>query len=460
MTERQSPATQSSATQSSTTGPQLWIPAQEKSWRWSTFLEQLGRFGVQLGLERMTGLLDRLGQPQQGIPVIHVAGTNGKGSVCALLSQILRAAGYRVGRYSSPHLVSWRERVWVDGDWIPESEWSRLLFELAQVLQDYPPDQEWPTQFEVTTAAAWLYFCAQQVDLVVLEVGLGGRLDATRVGIEPIATVITSIGMDHWQRLGETLPLIAAEKAAIACPGIPLISAPQDPEVLAVLQAQAQRVLAPLQIVDPLTWATDQSGIQIGIQWQGQVLPMPLRGDVQLTNSALALATAEALRRRGYLISDSHLSQGLAQTQWPGRLQTLMLAGHSLLVDGAHNLPAAIALRRYLDQHCPGSLCWFVGILETKDAAGILKVLLQPGDQVYTLPIQDHLGIPPEVLASIARQVQPRLSHLSALDSLQSWQELLKSWDPQGRPDHLVVCGSLYLIGQIMQECLGWDLAR
>ncbi len=457
MTEPQSPTAQSS-----TVRPEIWIPAQEKSWQWPTFLEQLGRFGVQLGLERMAGLLDRLGQPQQGIPVIHVAGTNGKGSVCAMLSQIFRAAGYRVGRYSSPHLVSWRERVWVDGDWIPESEWSRLLFELAQVLQSYPPDQEWPTQFEVTTAAAWLYFCAQKVDLVVLEVGLGGRLDATRVGIDPVVTVITSIGMDHWQRLGETLPQIAAEKAAIACPGIPLISAPQDPEVLAVLQAQAQRVLAPLQIVEPLTWAIDQdkNGIQSGIQWQGHVLPMPLRGDVQLTNAALALATVEALRQQGYLISDSQISQGLAQTQWPGRLQTLRLAGHTLLVDGAHNLPAAIALRRYLDHHRPGSLCWFVGILETKDAAGILKVLLQPGDQVFTLPIQDHLGIPPQVLASIARQVQPQLSHVSALDSLQSWQELLHRWDPQRYQDHLVVCGSLYLIGQIMQECLGWELAR
>ncbi len=465
----------------STATPDLGLPVQSETtdpqaWQWSNFLDHLGRFGVQLGLERMTGLLERLGQPQQGIPVIHVAGTNGKGSVCAMLSHILWAAGYRVGRYSSPHLVSWRERIWVNGQWIPMVEWSRLLYDLAQILKSYPPDQECPTQFEVSTAAAWLYFQAQKVDIVVLEVGLGGRLDATRVGIEPVATIITSIGMDHWQRLGDTLPQIAAEKAAIACTGIPMISAPQVPEVLEVICRQAQQVQAPLQVVDPVEWALPDLNQresnhtefgQPGIRWKGETYPLPLRGNVQLINSALALATVEVLRQQGYAITSDQIRQGLAQTQWPGRLQTIELGGQTLLLDGAHNLPAAVALRQYLDQTMSGSICWFVAMLETKDAAGILKMLLRPGDQVYTLPINDHLGIPPQMLATIAEQAQPALTAVTALGSLHQWQELLAHWDgltlpkePQTLPQNLVVCGSLYLIGQIMQECLGWELAH
>lgn len=486
----------------------------DPTWDWEYFLDSLGRFGVQLGLERMEQLLDRLGHPQQGIPVIHVAGTNGKGSVCALLSHVLHAAGYRVGRYISPHLISWRERIWVDGAWIPLQTWQQILWELSQVLQTYPPDQDPPTQFEVATAAAWIYFRQQQVDWVVLEVGLGGRLDATNVGIDPKVSIITSIGWDHWQRLGHSLELIAGEKAGICKPGVPVITAPQVESVLRVLETKAAAKASPLQIVTPAEWVDPQQ-----IRWRDQVYPLPLRGDVQLINSALALTAIERLQQQGWPIPFTAVQTGFSHTHWPGRLQIIHLQGQPILLDGAHNGPSAQALRQFIDQHLQGSVTWLIGILSTKDVEGILQVLLRPGDSVITLPVASHMACDPDDLATLAQQIQPQLEHCQSchnLQDLQVWlaqrsntsnsvasdsvasaegdrdptlrdlkpaQDLQPPQDPdplvplptqaslldpgqgstplQREPiPQLVLCGSLYLIGQVMQECLGWDLAQ
>ncbi len=426
-------------------------------WDWQGFLASLGRFGVQLSLERMSHLLKQLNHPQRGIPVIHVAGTNGKGSVCAMLSQILLAAGYRVGRYTSPHLVSWRERIWICGSWISESDWAAVLGRVAEMLQKAPEAHEHPTQFEVVTAAAWLYFRQQQVDCVVLEVGLGGRLDATNAEIDPILTLITSIGWDHWQRLGPTLADIAREKAGICKPGIPVITpAAQVPAVEEVLLRHAIQLGAPFRPVNPVQRTSDQAFL-----WQGQEYPLPLQGDVQLINISLVLTAVEELRDRGWRITDEAIRTGLQQTHWPGRLQRVTVAGHTLLLDGAHNQPAAAALRHYVDQYLPAPTTWFMGLLETKDREGILRALLRPGDHLYTLPIQDHVALDPKDLATLAQQIQPQLALTQPLESLQAWQRLLQSWPPHPDPTPgAVLCGSLYLIGQVMRDCLGWELAQ
>ncbi|NJK62949.1 MAG: bifunctional folylpolyglutamate synthase/dihydrofolate synthase [Synechococcaceae cyanobacterium SM2_3_1] len=416
-----------------------------------------GRFGVQLSLERISSLLKQLDHPQRGIPVMHVAGTNGKGSVCAMLSQILLAAGYRVGRYTSPHLVSWRERIWINGGWISESEWAAVLGRVAETLRNIPQGQEHPTQFEIVTAAAWLYFRQQRVDCVVLEVGLGGRLDATNADIDPILTLITSIGWDHWQRLGPTLADIAREKAGICKPGIPVITpADQGPEVEAVLLRQAIQMGAPFRPVKSVQKISDREFL-----WQDHPYPLPLQGDVQLINISLVLAAVEQLRDRGWQITDEAIRIGLQQTHWPGRLQRVTIADHTLLLDGAHNQPAALALRRYLDQYLTPPTTWFMGLLETKDREGILKSLLRPGDRLYTLPIQDHAALDPGELATLAQQIQPQLALVKPLESLQTWQHLLESWPPIPDPrPSAVLCGSLYLIGQVMRDCLGWELAQ
>jgi dihydrofolate synthase/folylpolyglutamate synthase len=176
------------------------------------FLADLNKFGICLGLERIEQILQDLGNPEQKVPIIHIAGTNGKGSVCAFLSKILIDAGYRVGCYTSPHLVDWRERITINGDWIKVEQFEAALAKVNQVIL---PDAM-PTQFEVVTAAAWWYFAQQQVDIAVIETGLGGRLDATNVVERPLVSVITSISMDHWQRLGNSLTAIASEKAGPA----------------------------------------------------------------------------------------------------------------------------------------------------------------------------------------------------------------------------------------------------
>ncbi|MCJ2543760.1 bifunctional folylpolyglutamate synthase/dihydrofolate synthase [Synechococcus bigranulatus str. 'Rupite'] len=417
-------------------------------------MESLGHFGVDLSLERMQVLLQRLGQPQAGIPVIHVAGTNGKGSVCAWVSHVLWAAGYRVGRYTSPHLVHWRERIWLRGEYISTEDWSQSLAQVRDTLQSYPPDEPSPTQFEVVTAAAWLYFRQQAVEVVVLEVGLGGRLDATNAGIDPIVTAITSIGWDHWQRLGNSLPQIASEKAGILKPGIPLVCAPQTPEVMAVIQAKAEALGIPVQVVQPLEWVGPQT-----VRWQGLSLCLPLTGDVQLINGAVALGIVERLRQQGWSIPDAAVKKGFDLTRWPGRLQRVQIGSQVLLMDGAHNLPAAQALRRYLDETQPGPLTWYIGILSTKDVSGILSTLLRPGDRLFTLPIAGHSGMDPEQLAQLARERQPYLTHVQALPDLSAFLTQLSCPEASTAPPP-VLCGSLYLLGQVMQECLRWDLAR
>ncbi|NJO52369.1 MAG: bifunctional folylpolyglutamate synthase/dihydrofolate synthase, partial [Leptolyngbyaceae cyanobacterium RM2_2_4] len=196
-------------------------------------LEQFSHFGVQLGLERIQRLLADLGNPQQQVRIIHVAGSNGKGSVCAYLSSVLMEAGYRVGRYTSPHLVSWNERICLNETPISSADLHQLLLQVIAAIRE---SEETPTQFEVITAAAWLYFAQQQVDIAVMEVGLGGRLDATNVCDRPLVSVITSLSREHWQRLGPTLADISREKAGILKPNCPAVIAPLPPEAEPVIK--------------------------------------------------------------------------------------------------------------------------------------------------------------------------------------------------------------------------------
>ncbi|MEO1593433.1 MAG: Mur ligase family protein, partial [Cyanobacteria bacterium J06632_22] len=201
-----------------------------------TRLQTYARFGVDLGLDRIKAVLTNLGNPHHQVPIIHIAGTNGKGSVCAYLSSILTAAGYRTGRYTSPHLVNWTERICINNEPI---SWENLQTSLDAVENAISAEGPVPTQFEVFTAAAWEYFAAQKVDIAVVEVGLGGRLDATNVCDSPLVTVIVSIGRDHWQRLGNTLAKIAGEKAGILKPGVPAIAAPLPTEAANVITQRA-----------------------------------------------------------------------------------------------------------------------------------------------------------------------------------------------------------------------------
>ena len=412
-------------------------------------LDKYGRFGVHLGLERIQRLLAALGNPQKQVPIIHVAGTNGKGSVCAYLSSVLTAAGYRTGRYTSPHLVDWTERICIDG--VPIS-WHELQASLSQVTAAIDPQHPTPTQFEVFTAAAWQHFAAQQVEVAVVEVGLGGRLDATNVCRQPLATVIVSIGRDHWQRLGDTLAKIAGEKAGILKTGVDAIVGPLPPEARAVVKAKAEAVNAPMIGVEP---AEAIAGKPNTLIYSGIEYPQVLLGEHQKINSACAIATLQSLRRQGWRIPEAAIAQGMGNVQWPGRLQKVKWQDHELLIDGAHNRESARSLRNYLDLTYPEQpMTWLMGMLETKDHQGVFTELLQEGDHLHLVPVPGHLTADPLRLKALAQTVCPMLAtvetHQDLSAALPAATSAAVHTPTESTPT--IFCGSLYLIGSFFER--------
>ena len=404
-------------------------------------LKPFQRFGVHLGLERIERLLASLGNPDQRVPIIHVAGTNGKGSVCAYLSSVLTEAGYRVGRYTSPHLVDWTERICLNEQPISAPALEKVVRQVQQAIQ---PGTDTPTQFEVITAAAWLYFAQANVDVAVIEVGLGGRLDATNVCSQPLVTIITSISREHWQHLGPTLADIAREKAGILKPNCPAVVGVLPPEAKAVVASRIE------QLHCPVVWAKPAEEIEPGqdrwARYQGIKYPLPLPGDVQLSNSALASAALQILQQQGWPIGLEAIQAGMAKTRWLGRLQWTTWNGRSLLVDGAHNGAAAQALRQYVDT-LDRPVTWVMGILSTKDHAEIFKALLRSGEQLYLVPVPDHSSADPEALATLAQTICPDLKRCQTFPDLFSVFSAIDSTNS----DLIVLCGSLYLVGYFLR---------
>ena len=303
-------------------------------------LEGYARFGVDLGLDRMVALLDGLGNPHRQVPILHVAGTNGKGSVCAYLSAVLTAAGYQVGRYTSPHLVQWTERICLNEQSIGTEALRSHLQRVHQIAQSLTPI---PTQFEVFTAAAFSYFAAEAVDVAVLEVGLGGRLDATNVCPAPLVSVIVSIGRDHWQRLGPTLADIAGEKAGILKAGRPAVIGPLPPEADAVVRTKAATLDC------PTIWVVPATPVDNDLEYDTVRYPQVLLGAHQRVNSAVAISALQSLQTQGWSIPLAAIQQGMAQVRWPGRLQWTTWQSQALLLDGAHNIASARVLRTFVD---------------------------------------------------------------------------------------------------------------
>lgn len=430
-------------------------------------LASFSHFGVELGLERIQRLLAKLGNPQDRVPVLHVAGSNGKGSVCAYLSSVLVEAGYRVGRYTSPHLVSWCERIWINGVEItPEA----LHTVLHQVLAAIQPDAPSPTQFEVITAAAWLYFAQQQVDIAVIEVGLGGRLDATNVCDRPLVSVITSISREHWQRLGPTLGDIAYEKAGILKSACPAVIGVLSPDATQVVERRSREVDCPAFWVRPSldlgSRLAQYQGIQFTPVVEGQneftdldgtfTYPLPLLGAHQRMNSALAIAALQILQKQGWSITDAQIQSGLAKTQWTARLQWYTWQNRTFLIDAAHNSAGARMLRDYLDQsdRVQTPITWVIGMISNKDHADVFSALLRPGDMLHLVPVPDHITETPTSLAAIAQTVCPDLAdcvcHDDAIAGLQA--ALLSTEQPPGT---VVLCGSIYMIGYVLKEAQG-----
>ncbi|MDJ0691687.1 MAG: folylpolyglutamate synthase/dihydrofolate synthase family protein [Xenococcaceae cyanobacterium MO_188.B32] len=404
-------------------------------------LQPFQYFGVHLGLKRIERLLADLDNPHDRVPIIHVGGTNGKGSVCAYLSSILTEAGYRVGRYTSPHLVDWTERICLNERPIEPETLANLLQQIKSAID---PTRESPTQFEVITAAAWLYFAQSKVDIAVMEVGLGGRLDATNVCDRPLISIITSISKEHWQRLGPTVADIAREKAGILKANCPAVIGKLPPEAREVVTNKIKELNC------PATWVEPAEVLKQNPSWakyQGIEYPLPLPGEVQLTNSALAIAACQILQQQGWNISTEAIQAGMSKTRWLARLQWTRWKNLPLLIDGAHNPAAAGALRNYVDSLNvrDRSIIWVMGILSTKDHQDIFTSLLRPKNELHLVPVPDCSTADPEELANLARQVCPQLSRCQTYADL--FVALDAVWQNRQDSDLVILCGSLYLIG-------------
>ena len=416
----------------------------------SSLLSPWKRFGVNLGLSRIKKLLADLGNPQDQVPIIHVAGSNGKGSVCAYLSTILTEAGYRVGRFTSPHLVDWTERISLNGQAIADSTLAEILKDINSAID---PNQESPTQFEVITAAAWLYFARAQVDIAVMEVGLGGRLDATNVKDSALVSVITSLSKEHWQRLGPTVADIAGEKAGVIKPNCPVVFGQLPPDAKKVVMTKAQEADAPVTLVEPAkkikfnaangsTWA----------KYQDLEYPLPLLGEIQLSNSAIAIATIKNLQQQGWDIPELAIQTGMNKTRWLGRLQWSTWQNQPLLIDGAHNTAAAIALRQYVDT-LDKPVTWVMGMLSTKDHEDVFEVLLKPQDELHLVPVPNHSTANPEDLAALGTKVCPNLSNCQTYpDVFRALDTVVESAKNVDQEHLIVLCGSLYLIGHLFKH--------
>ncbi|MBD0311648.1 MAG: bifunctional folylpolyglutamate synthase/dihydrofolate synthase [Microcoleus sp. T3-bin5] len=412
-----------------------------------SILQSYQHFGVHLGLERIHQLLQKLDNPHQQVPIIHIAGTNGKGSVCAYLSSVLTEAGYRVGRYTSPHLIDWTERICINQKPISPTELQQCLERVVAATEN---NTETPTQFEIITAAAWLYFAEQKTDIAVIETGLGGRLDATNVCETPLASVITSISLDHWQILGPTVADIAGEKAGILKAKCPAVIGELPESARIVVEKRIQELDCPATWVKPAIdlgqgfaeYQLNQNAVKIKYQ-------LPLLGKIQLMNSAIAIATLQTLQNQGWEISPTAIENGIAKTQWPGRLQQTTWKNRNILIDGAHNPAAAIALREYVDRlnDRPSAINWVIGILATKDCEDILKALLKKGDRLYLVPVPDQNSSSPAELAALAQIICPELT------LCQAFPDLTTALDAAVTGDNLtILCGSLYLVGYFLQQ--------
>ena len=357
------------------------------------YLYGLQRFGIKLGLENIRALLTRLGHPERDFDILHVGGSNGKGSVAATLAEILVRAGYRVGLYTSPHLHSFTERIRVNGSEIAEDEVAKLVAEIRSVADGVPA-----TFFEFTTALALLHFRRRQVDFVVLEVGMGGRLDATNA-VTPRLSVITPICRDHAEHLGGNLAAIAAEKGGIIKPGVPLVLGRQEPEALKVLLTRAQQLAAPVLLCGRDFAPLPAAG---GFSYRGPGLELAelqpgLAGAHQQDNLSVALAAAGLLRGQGVDLPEAALRAGVAQVHWPGRLEWWE-GRRQVLLDGAHNEGGAKVLAAYLATLGADGIRWVVALKEDKRPDDILGPLLPLVSALYcTVPAVES-AVPAEEL--------------------------------------------------------------
>lgn len=403
-------------------------------------------------LDRMRALLKKLGNPQDTFRSVHVAGTKGKGSTCLMIANMLRACGYKVGLYTSPHLVDIRERMVINGEMISQADFNKLAKQVEAVAGKSKP---MPSYFDVLTAMAFKYFADQKVDIAVIETGLGGRLDSTNV-IKPEVTAITSISKDHMAQLGHTLARIAEEKAGIFKPGVPAVTIMQDPAVEPVLARVAQKVGAPLDIAGKsiefsyrfessrmlgrhnrvcLTTATSKF----------EHLAVPLYGEHQAINCGLALAVIDKLKGRGIPIDDNKAMDGLSKTVIEGRMEVVKSQPPQVIVDGAHNAASIDAMMKAIGQHIPyDSMIVIFGCCGDKDVDGMLERITSGADKVIFTRVNNIRSADPHELAGRYVELYGKMAQVA-----ETLEEALSIANRAVTKEDLIcITGSFYLVGE------------
>jgi dihydrofolate synthase/folylpolyglutamate synthase len=415
------------------------------------WLYNLHLFGIKFGLDKVQKLMEYLDNPQDKLKIIHVGGTNGKGSVCSMLASMLSEAGYSVGLNTSPHLSDFTERIQINGEQITKQEVIKYANRLAEIREQVNSETEYgnATYFEVVTAMALLYFYDKKVDYVILEVGLGGSLDATNV-VKPLITIITDIALDHTEHLGDTLTSVAENKAGIIKPGVPVITSNAHPEVIDLLFNTCQKRNSPLvqvgKEIDFMIKKSNLEGINFyyhGLNSNYSDLQIPLMGDFQCVNASLALGALELLEKmEGLKISEDAVRTGLLKTRWPGRLEIIQ-DSPTVLLDGAHNPAGAHELRNALDMFDYNNLSLVFGCSEEKDIKGLLNGLLLLTSKIYITQADIRRAAEPDLILEQIKDYPVEKTVIKPVSAA------VKTAIEQAEEDDLVcICGSLFVVGE------------
>ena len=418
------------------------------------FIHNTNKFGSVLGLDNIRELLERLGNPQDQLKVVHIAGTNGKGSTLAFLAGVLRESGYRAGRYVSPASFSYEERFRINEENISREDLCFYMEKIKNVAEEMVKDGlSHPTMFEIETALSFLYFLDKKVDVVLLETGMGGRLDATNVVKKPIATVIASIGMDHMQFLGDTLEKIASEKAGIIKEGCPVISYDNTKEVNEVIRKKAEQMHAKAVFVNSagirvLNESLDGESFSYRSsdgRWYEKI-EIPLLGRHQINNAALALETLNVIKNY-YCISDFQTEDGMRKTIWRGRIEILEREP-MVICDGAHNPDGAKSLLSFLQNNFTNRrLIYIMGVLSDKDYEQMVQILAPAADKIYTVAPDNPRALSSAQLCKCVSKYHQDVEERQRLAAC--LKEVKQKAD---KDDVIIICGTLSFQNELINQ--------
>ena len=423
-----------------------------------SYLQEILDSGVKFGLQNVRAVLTSLGEPHLAYPSVLVAGTNGKGSVCAMLAQVLCQHGFRTGLYTSPHLVTVEERIRIGDIPIPRRDFCRLLTRLKSVIHELIASGNLgspPTYFEILTILALLYFRERNVDIAVLEVGMGGRLDATNV-VTPLVSVITTVGRDHQEFLGKTLAEIAFEKAGIIKPGVPVVCGLAPGIARHVVNRRARELGAPFRAVfdkpGALQARRQKGGYRFSFRFEGEdfVFSPELRGEHQGRNAAVAIAAAVEISRRWRRLQKRRIVQGVREARWEGRLESVQRRPRVVL-DGAHNEAGARAVAAYARDFLPRPLTLVFGIMKDKNIRRVSALLFPLAETIILTSVPMPRAASPEMIFSLAPV--PGKKIFLEPDPKRAVQKAIEMTPPRGS---VLITGSLFLVGEVKRLFPSW----